>query len=776
MSEFTANATEPTTDPSDGTTPPQWPKALLYTSREEFYGQDADHQPLELIVKEGMTENTCLLPEDLQGHVFIVGPVGSEDSPRYEGSSVVEPAQDGWTPLFNGDGMIYRLDFHTTPQTDSDADRIEVGKAWMASRIVATPDYYADLALETNPRYKKEWPKQYPFLRFYNFGLCRLSLEVGTRNSLNTAFLPMKFSDDKERLLATWDAGRPYEVDPRTLDPIAPIGWNKQWKPMTQALDLLKMPFPADLSSAHPVFDTHTDEMFTVNGGKSLRNMMCHWRFFPSGALEFANRYLKNKNSFLRKIFDFCIHQWVKFIKLCVAFFDWLFEDILRIPDLNGENFVYLNHWTGSGTDITQWEVVDENNRPLKIRQSLHQMALTRDYIVLSDSAFKLSLADLLPYFDIKQSDEIQKKFLKATKTPEEIDRILKQRRAILLEFLRDHLSYKALDYTDIYIISRQDLKQDSKNSSVTTKSVTAKKVTIAPETPHFLADYENPDGKISLYVAHTCASDPAEFIHKVDKSQYQTPEITQALQERSGATVAPMDVNQLGCWQIDVETGTAEPTLLPVDEAKEYLWSLAIYAWRGFQPDRFTDIYWNCWGAWQELVSKFIVDMYDDYARRTVPVSEMLDEILKNGQPSNLLRLHIDRTSPSPKLSVPDAYEFPPGYFGNSPQFIPRPGSEDQTNGYISCIVIHSDRPRSDKCELWIFDARDLSSGPRYRLSHPKLNIGITIHSTWLSKLETPPARTDYSVREDYADLVAARNSEAITTLFEDDVYPHFE
>ena len=769
MNEFTANTTEPTTDPSDRTTSPQWPKALLYTSREEFYGQDADHQPLELIVKEGMTENTCVLPEDLQGHVFIVGPVGTEDSPRYEGSSyVVEPAQDGWTPLFNGDGMIYRLDFHQTPQTDSDADRTEVGKAWMASRIVKTPDYYADLALETNPRYQKDWPEQYPFLKFHNFGLSRLSINVGNRNSLNTAFLPMKFSDGSERLLVTWDGGRPYEIDPRTLDPIAPIGWNKQWKPMTQALDIFKMPFPFALSTAHPVFDTHTDEMFTVNVGKSQRNLIDQSRYLPFWAIKFAKRYLKNQNSFLRRILDFGIRKWVQCIKFC-AFLDWLFEDIFITPDLNGENFVYLTHWTGSGTDVTQWQVLDENERPLKIRQSPHQMALTRDYVILSDSAFKLTLSDLLPYLDIQQSAEVQKLLWRETENHNEFERILKQRQASFLEFLREHLSYEAFDYTDIYIIPRKNLQPGA-------FSVTAKKITIEPETPHFLADYENPEGKISLYVAHSNASDPAEFIHKVDESYYQEPKITQALQERSGATVAPMDVNKLGCWQIDVETGTTEHSLLPVEEAKEYLWSLAIYAWRGFQPDRFTDIYWNCWGAWQDLVSTFIVDMYDDYARRTVPMSEMLDDILKNCQPSNLLRMHIDRTSPSPKLGVPDAYEFPPGYFGNSPQFIPRLGSEDQTNGYISCIVIHSDRPRSDKCELWIFDARDLSSGPRYRLSHPQLNIGITVHSTWLSKLETPPVRTDYSVREDYADLVAATNSEAIETLFQDDVYPHFE
>jgi carotenoid cleavage dioxygenase-like enzyme len=770
VSELTSKTTETTTNKIDRTTPPRSPKAVLSTSREEFYGQDSEHQPLELIVKEGMTENTGQLPEDLQGHVFIVGPVGTIDSPHVQDSPyVVEPAKDGWTPLFNGDGMIYRLDFHQTPQIATDgAFQSEAGKAWMSTRIVKTPDYYADTALKTNPLYPEKWPKQYPFLKFNNFGLSRLSLEIGARNSLNTAFLPMKFSDDTERLLVTWDAGRPYEIDPRTLGLVAPIGWAEQWKPITQALNLLRMPFPPTLSAAHPVFDTHTDEMFTVNAGKSLQTLIWLSRLLPFEAKECADRYLHNR--LLKKIFEFCVRLWANFVQFIVFFLEWFFEDVLGISGICGKNFVYLNRWTGSETAVDRWEVLDEKGRPLKIQQSLHQMALTQDYVILSDSAFKLALADLLPYFDSKQSGETEKNLLKSTQTPEEIDRTLEQRKFNLLKFLREYLSYPELDYTDLYIIPRHQLQAG-------VPSVTAKKITIEPETAHFLAEYENPNGKITLYVAHNSASDPAEFIHKVDESFYDDPEITQALQERSGVIASPMDVNQLGYWAIDVEKGTTERVLLPNSEAQKYLWSLAIYAWQGFQPDRFSDIYWNCWGAWQELVSKFIVEMYDDYKKRTVPLSEMLDEVLKNSQPANLIRLHIDRSSNTlPQLSVPDAYEFPDGHFGNSPQFIPRSGTEDPTDGYITCVVIYSDNLLANKSELWIFDAKNLNAGPCYRLSHPQLNIGVTVHSTWLSKLETPPARTDYDVRKDYENLIQNTHSEAIETLFEEDVYPHFQ
>jgi hypothetical protein len=124
-----------------------FPKAIFSASREEFYGQDARHQPLKLTVKKGLTEEEANLPDDLQGHVFIVAPVGSPDSKKLDGE-IVEPCADGLTSLFNGDGMIYRLDFHQT-QTDPDSDIIQqTGNAWLASRIAKTPDYYLDAAIQ----------------------------------------------------------------------------------------------------------------------------------------------------------------------------------------------------------------------------------------------------------------------------------------------------------------------------------------------------------------------------------------------------------------------------------------------------------------------------------------------------------------------------------------------------------------------------------------------------------------------------------------------------
>ena len=56
-----------------------FPRSVLSVSRDEFGNKednpDAKDLPLKMNVKEGK------LPLDLQGHVFIVAPVGSIDSP-----------------------------------------------------------------------------------------------------------------------------------------------------------------------------------------------------------------------------------------------------------------------------------------------------------------------------------------------------------------------------------------------------------------------------------------------------------------------------------------------------------------------------------------------------------------------------------------------------------------------------------------------------------------------------------------------------------------------
>ncbi|MGL5873153.1 MAG: carotenoid oxygenase family protein, partial [Xenococcaceae cyanobacterium] len=161
---------------------------------------------------------------------------------------------------------------------------------------------------------------------------------------------------------------------------------------------------------------------------------------------------------------------------------------------------------------------------------------------------------------------------------------------------------------------------------------------------------------------------------------------------------------------------------------------------------------------------------------------------------PSSLCHLKIDREEKEKKekldLNIVDSYQFPRGYLGTSAQFVPRPEAKKQTDGYIVCVVLTSDEflsePKdesapqdwSQNSEIWIFDAQNLQQGALYKLSHPKLNFGFTVHTTWLKEAVSPSPRK-YNIREDYDYLIDGQPPELrerIRQLFEEEIYPNFE
>lgn len=79
----------------------------------------------------------------------------------------------------------------------------------------------------------------------------------GPVNAANTA--PVPWGD---RLFATWDAGRPTEVDPLTFAYLGEVGHRSQWI----NLEVGPQPvLPRVMSTAHPVIDPDRNVMWTVN-------------------------------------------------------------------------------------------------------------------------------------------------------------------------------------------------------------------------------------------------------------------------------------------------------------------------------------------------------------------------------------------------------------------------------------------------------------------------------------------------------------------------------
>lgn len=799
MNPSISNPTEPATScECEPHNKPGFPRAVLSVSREEFYGQDPQHQPLELTIRDGKTGKETQLPNDLQGHVFIIGPAGSVASCPVKKDCkdksvvhlteddkddfVVLPSNDGWTPLFNGDGMVYRLDFHKTLQIDRPEKggqehlfKEETGKAWLTTRLVKIPSFYADKITNIC----------YPQLQFRNLGFTRFSLQLGFCSQINTAFLPMKFpGENSERLLATNDASRPFEIDPCSLKILAPVGLNKEWSQPSKVSFAAPFVFPTTNSSAHPCFDRSTPEgeMFTVRVLKSYKTL-------------FSTSHLFN---------DTGKNFWRELLKIVIAPL-WLLLDLvawfLQALGLLGEDALYLLRWDGKGS-LQQWKVLLPNGKPVKIRQSTHMLGLTQKYIVLADTGLKIALEDILPSSLILRAQ----KWLETTKYnlngvgENGIAKAIKENKGKfqpILKCLRERLTEAQLPNTQVYIVSRERVAQLESG-----KWIEAEPITIEGSFYHFLTDYEEtPEGKIVLYAAMSYATDPGEFIHKDDESVYPEEQVTHKLKKLAGAFTAGMDVNNLAAIEIDPKKREFKKHELSLEEACQNTFFTGLYAYRDYLPtQKFEDIYWFGGGAWKDMVTDFVYQMYKDYEPRQVPIQTVLDAIKKE-IPVTLCRCHIDRSqlsvaqdSDKQVLTIADSYKFCQKYFANSPQFVPSAYKEGPTQGYIVCNVIHSNnffsnynngasngRGWSDNSELWIFDANNLAQGPLYKLSHPKLNFSLTIHTTWLKEILSSPA-TGYNIREDFDWLVSRavkhhpeKIGKQIQDLF-DKIYEHFE
>ena len=749
--------------------PSRFPRSIFSVSQEEFI------TPIELTVRDG-NGNKTTLPLDLHGHFFILGACGSPQSPTIDGENqVIWTNKDGWTPVYNGDGMVYRFSF-------------DGGNASFKSRLVKPPCFYADRATADDA--KKEI---YQGLSFQNLGMSRVSLnKLGTRNQVHTAFVPFKLPEDEnERLLLTWDVGRPYEIDPETLETLTPIGTNQDWT------DLLPeqppQPFKQVMSSAHPVFDFKTGELFTVNVGKSIWTLLAFSRSLKTRLIETARllrSVIVNPDLFAkpqRKLLK-SYSLFLGIVRLVVGFLG-IIEKISSKFN-GGYDFVHLLVWDGKQVGIKgKWNIVLPGNRPLIIDQTVHQIGLTQEYIVFAETSFKFSLANLINF---------QKDFF-AT--------------AIKI-ILSDFADYPQYPTTKLYIVKRADLKPEAtKTNKFATwfspsdfkhlPKVVAKEVEIAPEFSHYLVDYDNSHNQLVLYIDHLAATDVAECISIFDRSafddqglgdKYNDAELTYRMQQLTGVVVSPMDVSRLGRWVIDGETGKVIDQQLV--SCPNLTWSTAFYVCPDQRPTKkYTDIFWNSWGCWPDTVTKKAVANYAQYPHRLIPLDEVLD-LTYQGVPSSLCHLKVRTDCDNQnkiELDAENYFQFNKNYLGTSAQFIPRPHAADQTDGYIACLVLTADEflsqsegadndPEwSQNTEIWIFDAKNLSQGPLYKLSHPKLNIGFTFHTTWLAEAKSPTRLLDYDIREDHEYLVEQlianepELGEKIRKLFDEEIYPHF-
>lgn len=375
-----------------------------------------------------------------------------------------------------------------------------------------------------------------------------------------------------------------------------------------------------------------------------------------------------------------------------------------------------LLRWDGAGA-LERFRV-QVDGRDIQIQQSMHQLAATQDHIILVDTAFRIEIEQLL-----------------------------------IPELMRPELWD-----TQIYLVRRADLVPGR-------AIVPARRLVIPREIAHFVADYAEEGGLITLHLTHGAAWPTSEWLRKTDKEARGGRAVRPELW---GMLVMASDMTPMARYTLDPERGTIQSAQLRYDES--LTWSVNLYAHSGDLVERFEHMYWTSVGFHPELLSKRVYDIEAAYKYRHVSLEELP---FAEGKAAALFRINTRQLD---ERNI-DAFIFPRGRAVSSPTFIPARGREGPMEGYIMVTVISDDKSvaRSSGDEIWIFDARDLGRGPLCRMGHPLLSFGYSLHSAWLPAIGRRSAPYRIAPRDDYA-AALKKQSPDVAELFERAIFPHWD
>lgn len=423
-------------------------------------------------------------------------------------------------------------------------------------------------------------------------------------------------------------------------------------------------------------------------------------------------------------------------------------------PMLANRSFCHLMRWHERG-ELEHFQLIDDEGELVLIEQCIHQIVVTKNHVVLQDSAFVVEMRQLVT---------------------EAADMLLPG----MNDLFGDNTMRAQRPTTILYLVPRSALAAGAGGTIDEPTHVRALRVEIPGESVHFFAQYDD-DEKLTIIIPHTPTLDVSEWVHEgelmVDGSH--------AGSELAGMQV-PCALTQgtIGVHTIDPHTGEMLDARLARGEET---WGLALGTQAPLSEDQPIELlFFNTSGFAPELVPQRVLKTYADRVDQALmPV--------KSGRPPRLLAFEVA----TGKLV---SYVCPPGWSLLSPTYVPRRDYRDSANGYLVCLAHAADtvpRPHGTSGEeVWVFDATDITSGPICRLGHKSLDFAFTVHSVWTPELRPSPRDYRIPVTQDL-DLeflkahtfgqmsfwstfshavTSAMQYDVIAQLLADDVFPYFE
>lgn len=661
-------------------------KSFTYASRKEI-SIDA------LACYEGK------IPTDIYGHVFMNSPVGTVNSETPIKAKFKNGANNSeyGQPIFNGDGMVFRFD-------------LENGKVAVKSGLLKTPCYYADEATKYGTTYFKEG------LYFKGKGIARTSFKLGSRNQVNTSLTAFKFNKNEHtRITANFDAGRPFEINPETLQIKTAVGENREW--LDEFKGIFQQTFPLFQSTAHPSFDPETGEYFIVNFTKSMTNL-------------------------LLKIVD--VKNW-----------------------FGPTNSVKLLRWDGKGS-LKKWRVVDEKGKNIIIYQTMHQTNYSKNYIILVDSSLKFALNIMfnVPFRKSKWIDKIIRRLLRRANLPETPLYIIKRS-----DLKEDKNTVKATKVMVNLETVHYSVDYKDENDQIT--------IHTAHNTASCAAEWIRPHDTLKALRGRNVFKNTVGLITTgemdigrigkiiIDGTTGNTPTVcTVYAKGFTGDKVPAKDQLKSHTWAVGLNTyrniSSADEN---VNEIKYNFWQSY-----GLDPRMLTNFIFDLYSNYRNRIisTKELLN----YTEEGVPfclfrqdtTSMKIDEdfwIFEMNQNLRSLQFIPRKRQEDEKVPIHEQLD---GYIFCT-----------MINGDNNFLKAEDEYSR----EIWIFDAAKLKEGPICKLGHEDLQFAFTIHSVWTPDCKNQDTEYNVNVKEDYDWVINRFKNKAkkkkMRTFLQNEVYPHF-
>jgi hypothetical protein len=389
----------------------------------------------------------------------------------------------------------------------------------------------------------------------------------------------------------------------------------------------------------------------------------------------------------------------------------------------NGEHPVFLIQWDGN-SEFQRWLILGENGRPIEIKQSIHELVFSRDYILLADTAFAAGTEMFTPWVSAPLPNS----------------------------------------KTVVYIVDRRELKSDS-------RTVSARRMEVNEACIHLVAEYDNPDDKITAYMLHTPATNTAELIRENDQDLDGNyfPEYL-----IGHGTLPVLDLSSVGKHVFDMKQEKVVHSQYL--SQMPYTWGPYLYAYKGRLTSPYTgqDLFVMFKGFSKDVLPRRIYNNYKDVGSRRVSLDEMIGgEGLKHN--NSICRITTD------DLKIKDAYVFPDRVFLYTIACLD--SKEPNQPGYVIAGIVTDETvpDQSSGHEYWLFPADNLAGGPICKLGHPNLNNSTLFHSVyipgskeWKRKNQHQPYHV--SLREDYPKDELEKWGDEVLSVFRDEIWPYYD